>query len=728
MPLLTKPTKDKREGQEGLSKVSIYSSLFSIIYQKAKRFLVHLGSSKSSQIKDQEHLLIRGDKGAGKSLLIKQLAQHLTENGNQTSSQEPNTKTSLIVRLNEYEYGIRSIKDLCSRIRSKLRSTHSKELAEHFHPKENISWPSLIEEINNTNSRLILLIDNLDILLKQLDKSDNLFFVKNILTIEQPYYRLIASCQKDSQLTQPFVSLDIPQLDKTLAYKLLISLLHKDMLHKDMLHKAPSQANKALKNQSSEKQSSEEQVNVEQKYQVEQNCLNFTANKLEAVRRFSHANAQTLEYFSQALLDTSLQTSHHYLRYVLRHYQAQYDFKMQHLSSQQQLIVHTLASHWQAIKVAQLTQECDLASKTISAQLTQLEKQTWVEKIPSQNKNLFYRITDKRFHISYLMRFSSPKTQALITHSLNTLSYFSLSIPYMDEYKVQQNNTVARSRLQSLAYQEALKTNEDVSQTELEALFHHAFLQQGEGEIDGQAYCDSASQYFKAHLPGERLSFLLTAASKGYEQAYLGLLSLFDLANTELEANLAYRIKLAICQLAQSKGFNVEDKLVSLYLSHAQETKQAYQLSMQVVIVQAQETSPLLLIQASFATLLEGCRKQSHSLLMSYLKFKTLKNEQERINIEAEWTLEEAWLMELLLLLIAKKEWDFFDQFMAENSEKNTYLRSYFLPIYHAFLALKPELSDHQKDEQLARPIELSDALPLIINAVKETRRVYLKQ
>jgi hypothetical protein len=205
-------------------------------------------------------------------------------------------------------------------------------------------------------------------------------------------------------------------------------------------------------------------------------------------------------------------------------------------------------------------------------------------------------------------------------------------------------------------------------------------------------------------------------------------LSLFDLANTELETNLAYRIKLAICQLAQSKGFNVEDKLVSLYLSHAQETKQAYQLSMQVVIVQAQETSPLLLIQASFATLLEGCRKQSHSLLMSYLKFKTLKNEQERINIEAEWTLEEAWLMELLLLLIAKKEWDFFDQLMSENSEKNIYLRSYFLPIYHAFLALKPELSDHQKDEQLARPIELSDALPLIINAVKETRRVYLKQ
>ena len=723
MSLLTKPTKNKNEEQEENAKVSIYSSLFSIIYHKGKGFLTQLGSNKHGQLKAQEHLLIRGEKGSGKSQLIKQLAQHLKENKEQTTNKEPHKKTSLIVRLNEYEYGIRSIKDLCSRIRSKLRSTHSKELAEHFHPKENIRWPSLIEEINNTNSRLILLIDNLDILLKQLDKSDNLFFVKNILTIEQPYYRLIASCQQNSQLAQPFVSLDIPQLDKTLAYKLLISLLHKDMLHKDMLHKTPGLANKTLK-----KQSSEGQVNEEQKHQVELNCINFTAHKLEAVRRFSHANAQTLEYFSQALLDTALQTSYHYLRYVLRHYQAQYDFKMQHLSSQQQLIVHTLASHWQAIKVAQLTQECDLASKTISAQLTQLEKQTWVEKIPSQNKNLFYRITDKRFHISYLMRFSQPATHALITHSLNTLSYFSLSIPYMDEYKVQQNNTVVRSRLQSLAYQEALKTNEDVSQAELEALFHHAFLQQGEGEIDGQAYCDSASQYFKTHLPGKRLSFLLTAASKGYEQAYLGLLSLFDLANTELEANLAYRIKLAICQLAQSKGFRFEDKLVSLYLGHAQETKLAYQLSMQVVIVQAQETSPLLLIQTSFATLLAGCRKQSHSLLTSYLKFKPLKNGQERINIEAEWALEEAWLMELLLLLIAKKEWDFLDQLMSEDSDKNTYLRRYFLPIYHAFLALKPELSDLQKDEQLARPIELSDALPLIINAVKETRRVYLKQ
>lgn len=718
MPLLTKPTKEKSEKQEDHTQVSIYSSLFSTVYNKAKGFLTQLTSTKNGQLKAQEHLLIRGEKGSGKSLLIKQLAQHLNENKEQTTNKEPHKKNSLIVRLNEYEYGIRSIKDLCTRILSKLRSNHAKELKSPFHPSKNISWPSLIEEINSTNTRLILLIDNLDILLKQLDKSDNLFFVKNILTIDQPYYRLIASCQKDSQLAQPFVSLDIPHLDKILAYKLLISLLHKDMLHK-----APSQTNKALKHQSSEGQ-----VNEEHKHQVELNCINFTANKLEAVRRFSHANAQTLEYFSQALLDTALQTSYHYLRYVLRHYQAQYDFKMQHLSSQQQLIVHTLASHWQAIKVAQLTQECDLASKTISAQLTQLEKQTWVEKIPSQNKNLFYRVSDKRFHISYLMRFSQPATQALITHSLNTLSYFSLEIPYMDEYKVQQNHSATRTRLHSLAYQDALKANEDVGQTELEALFHHAFLQQGDAEIDGQAYCDSASQYFKAHFPGERLSFLLTAASKGYEQAYLGLISLFDLANTELEAKLAYRIKLAICQLALSKGFHFEDKLVSLYLGHAQEIKQAYQLSMQVVIVQAQETSPLLLIQASFATLLAGCRKQSHSLLMSYLKFKTIKHEHEKINIEAEWAWEEAWLMELLLLLIAKKEWDFLDQIMSEDSDQNTYLKSYFLPIYHGVLALKPELSDHQKDEKLARPIELSDALALIINAVKETRRVYLKQ
>ena len=75
MSLLTKPTKNKNEEQEENAKVSIYSSLFSIIYHKGKGFLTQLGSNKNGQLKAQEHLLIRGEKGSGKSQLIKQLAQ-----------------------------------------------------------------------------------------------------------------------------------------------------------------------------------------------------------------------------------------------------------------------------------------------------------------------------------------------------------------------------------------------------------------------------------------------------------------------------------------------------------------------------------------------------------------------------------------------------------------------------------------------------------------------------
>ena len=711
MSLLNEQDKEKTLATHRQSKTSLYSSLFSRIYNKTHAYLTHLSTHKKQQKVEQEHLLIRGEKGSGKSLLIKQIAKHLADNLDQAPNTEVKKKPSLIVRLNEYEYGIRSIKDLCLRILSKLKTVHAKDLPQDFHTSADISWPNLIEEIQNANSRLILLIDNLDTLLKQLDKSDNLFFVKNILTVEQPYYRLIASCQNDSVLAQPFISFDIPPLDKALAYKLLISLLHKDMLQHTLLQ--------------SDKPNN--QSNHEEKIQTsEYICLNFTAHKLEAIRRFSHANAQTLEYFYQGFLNNAVQTSYQYLGYVLGRYQAQYDFKMQHLSSQQQLIVHTLGSHWQAIKVAQLTKECDLASKTISAQLTQLEKQSWVEKVSSQNKNHFYRISDKRFHISYLTRFSLPSTQTLIAHSLNTLSYFSLGIPFMDEYKVQQEAAKTRSRLDSLAYQAALTANEDVSHTELDALFHHAFLHQGEEEVDGQAYCESASQYFKTHLPGERLSFLLTAASRGYEQAYLGLLSLFDLANTELEANLAYRIKLAICQLAQAKGFDFEDKLISLYLTQAKELKLAYQLSMQLVIIRGQKTEPLLLLQASFASLIAGHAPESQSLLRSYLNYRAKKEINAPLVIETEWGIEDAWLMELLLVFIANGNWQFLDQAIFSDEADNTHLKAQFLPLYHTFLAIKPQLSSTQLDEKLARPTELSEALPLLINAVQEARELYL--
>lgn len=711
MSRLKNDVKEQAQEEQGnqpeKSKESLYSLLFSDIYNRTKAYLSHSDLDKTRPALEQEHFLIRGEAGSGRSLLIKQLAHHLADNKEHIPTADIDTKNILIIRLNEYEYGIRSIKDLCLCILSNIKANQASDIAKHFNLDRDISWPTLIEEIKNANTRLILLIDNLDILLKQLDKYDNLFFVKNILVIEQPYYRLIASCLDSSPLAQPFVKFDIPSLDKVLANKQFTLLLRKGR-----------QLKKPLQDQHIHNEGTSAEP------ESDYFCLSITAHKLEAIRYFSHANAQTLDYFYQAFLINPFQSSECYLRYVLRQYQAQYDVKMQRLSSQQQRIIHSLCCHWQAIKVGHLTQKCDLASKTISAQLTQLEKQSWIEKVPSQNKNHFYRILDKRFHISYLMRFSSPATQNLITYSLNTLSYFSLSIPYLDEHKLHQSVS-SRGRLHSFSYQTALQTNEDVSQIELTALFHHAFLQQGEEEIDGQTYCDSASQYFKAHLPGERLTFLLTAASRGYEQAYLGLLSLFDLANTELEAKIAHRIQLALCLLAQNKGFAFENKLIPLYLSHALDPKKAYQLAMQNVIIHGQKTAPLLLIQASFATLLKGCCEQSQSLLRSYLKLKIDKEEQNKIG--KEWDEEKAWLMELLLLFIAKQEWDFLERIMTSNEADQTDIKLHFFPIYHAFLAVKPQLSSSQKDEILARPNELSAALPILINAIHHTKKIYLE-
>ena len=665
-----------RQEQDSLTKASedinksAKIALFSDTYQSIKRLLQAQTAASSP------HILLQGATGTGKSQLLRLLQSELTHS-------LPDGFT--LFPLNEFEYGVRSISDFYQRLRE-ISHNQLPELLTNTQTQQ--VWQQFVDWAQNQNNQVILVIDNLNYLLKQLDKTDYDFFVKTILNTKQDHYRIIACSQKRVTISPAFTLITMPTLDQASA---LDWFEHKTLLENSSIA-APNRNAKPAAYKPHE-----------------------ASHILEAIRLMSQANIQTLSYFHQAYLQEPKQSPYHYLVSILSQYQAHFDREMQGLPAQQQNLVHALGHQWQAIKVANITKTTGLKSKTISAQLHQLEKQNWVEKLPSGNKNHYYQLKDNLFQLTYLMRFSSLSQRAALARCSNLVSYLTLALRYESSDEV---NTVAvthqRERLVSYHNLQANHDNGDVTQLERDALFSHAFtLAEG---FTGQAYCDNASHYFKSQLPGERVTFLLNAASRGYEQAYIGLLSLFNLAQTPAQERIAYQIKISLCQSAIDKGFAFDLPLLAIMICQGIDNDASFELS--------QSLKPTLdsgesLILKSFAALWYGENTLAQTHFKQYLGRNL--NEENRSNPEAPITYQDGLTCELILLFMARQEWHFLSQIFI----LNPIFKADFIALYYGFLSLRPEPIGTEYDDYCAMPTSLKQVLPLIHNKVLETQEKY---
>lgn len=85
-----------------------------------------------------------------------------------------------------------------------------------------------------------------------------------------------------------------------------------------------------------------------------------------------------------------------------------YKSRMDALSQQQQAIAQAMALRWDASNVKEMADATHLGSKTISAQLQQLEKNGFAQRIPTHTKNNLYIVADRFFNIWFLLRNGRP--------------------------------------------------------------------------------------------------------------------------------------------------------------------------------------------------------------------------------------------------------------------------------------------------------------------------------
>jgi DNA-binding Lrp family transcriptional regulator len=241
---------------------------------------------------------------------------------------------------------------------------------------EELAYDVLEKHLNKHKKKLVLLIDNIGDLLHKLEDKEirrlrellqtksqirviaaSLFYLDNVLDYKQPFFEFFKVHRLDG-------------LGKEETDQLLLKL--------------------------------GEVYN--EKAKIER-ILKETPERVETLRVLTGGVPRTIALMFRIFVDHEHESSVKDMERILDAVTPLYKHRMDDLPKQQQKIIDAVARNWDAISVKELKEKIRLDSKTISAQLNQLEKNQIIEKRTSKTKNHLYLIKERFWNIWYLMRY-----------------------------------------------------------------------------------------------------------------------------------------------------------------------------------------------------------------------------------------------------------------------------------------------------------------------------------
>ncbi|OAI02083.1 hypothetical protein A1353_17265 [Methylomonas methanica] len=134
-----------------------------------------------------------------------------------------------------------------------------------------------------------------------------------------------------------------------------------------------------------------------------QDILRTQSGKVEALRRLTAGVPRTMILLFEIFLDDHGSALDD-LEALLDRVTPLYKHRLDDLPAQQQAIVHAIALGWDAMSTKEIAAKTRLPSKQVSAQLSQLEKNRLIRRIPTSTKNHLYQLEERFFNIWCLMR------------------------------------------------------------------------------------------------------------------------------------------------------------------------------------------------------------------------------------------------------------------------------------------------------------------------------------
>ncbi len=336
---------------------------------RLKEFAAILKTLEKQGKKPLQHFLITGKRGMGKSTLLRRIFLE--------AEKKPVSDKLFAVRLGSEQYRLSRLYKLWEEvikhlsIEEPLLNDKRLQLSEEKHYEESIIQ-IVVSYLNEQDKTLLLLIDNFDQLVDKLSTKEQ-HALREIL-IQYPVQIIGTTIFYDEH----FISYNKPFFD----FFKVVSL--KNLNKEESVEFIKQLAAK-------EEIENFEQIFTEQK------------SKIQTLRILSGGVPRTLVVLLSILSKQNTGGAIDYLNEMLEQVTPLYQDRMKALSPQQQEIMHHLAIRWDRTPVKELATDMRLPSKSISAQLAQLEGNGYINKINTTNRNLFYEIDERFFNIWLLM-------------------------------------------------------------------------------------------------------------------------------------------------------------------------------------------------------------------------------------------------------------------------------------------------------------------------------------
>lgn len=365
-----KYTPDEMEEQEFLSRFVVRTDIFNDIFSDI---------TSANYAIPQQHYLIIGQRGQGKTTLLRKLLIEV-KNSHELSGR------ILPVKFSEEQYQIRSLSRLWEEVADYLQGIYSDifpdildKMEIHFDDEdyELKSFTLFENSVTQSEKKLLLLIDNFDDLIGKLSTKEQhrlreiLLSSSSIRIIGGSTDMLEQHHKYDKPFYQFFKIIKLRGFNESEAHTFLRAIAKEN-----------------------------------QKEQIE-TLIRTNPARIETLRRLTGGVPRTLVMLFDILMDDGGNAFDDLLK-ILDEVTPLYKHRMDDLPSQLQEIVHTIAMNWDGMLTREIAKKTKLESKAISSQLKQLEKYEIIES-ESIGKNKIYKIKERFFNIWYLMRYGRKK-------------------------------------------------------------------------------------------------------------------------------------------------------------------------------------------------------------------------------------------------------------------------------------------------------------------------------
>ena len=340
---------------------------------RLKEFAGIIDNLQKQKKKPLQHFLITGKRGMGKSTLLRRLYL--------AAKEKPLSDKLVAVRLGSEQYKLSRLYKLWEEVINYLSledatlNEKRQQISDEKNYEEHIIH-IIVDYLKKQDKTLLLLIDNFD------------QFVDKLTSKEQHTFREI------------LIQYPIQIIGNTVFYS--EHFFKYDKVFFDFF--------KPIHLRNLNKQEAEEFINQLAENEGIENfgdLFKAQKGKLETLRILSGGVPRTLVILLNILSKRNTGDAIDYLNEMLEQVTPLYQDRMKALSSQQQEIMHHLAIQWDRTSAKDLAKETRIPSKSISAQLAQLEDSGYINKISTSKRNHLYEIDERFFNIWLLMSESS---------------------------------------------------------------------------------------------------------------------------------------------------------------------------------------------------------------------------------------------------------------------------------------------------------------------------------